>query len=236
MSMIYMIRHGQASFGNDNYDKLSENGIVQSTILGEHLVNTGILFDAVYSGPLSRQEATASLVFNIFKKKGLAFPDLSVMQEFKEYDPTAVLMSQIPLVLEEDPSLKQYADLIYKDNKAFQRLFEKSLLKWVSGMNDSPGVETWESLTTRVKHGIEHIMKTHGRSKNIAVFTSGGPISAVMQMCLGLTNEHAIRLNWQVINTSISRFMYNQERLTLAGFNNISHLELAHGNKLITYR
>lgn len=234
--MIYMIRHGQASFGNDNYDKLSKKGILQSTILGKHLVNTGIIFDAVYSGPLIRQQATASLVLNSFRKENLSFPDVTVMQEFEEYDPTAVLMSQIPLVLKEDPSLQPYAELIYKNSKAFQKIFEKALLKWVSGTNDSPGVETWESLKLRVKKGIEHIMKTQGSGKNIAVFTSGGPISATMHLCLGLTNENAIKLNWQVINASISRFMYNPERITLAGFNNISHIELTTDKTLITYR
>ena len=236
MSMIYLVRHGQASFGHDNYDRISDTGIVQSRMLGEYLAGTGMRFDSAYTGPLSRQKATADEVAGCFKKKGLPFPDVSVMKEFNEYDPVAVLTSQIPHVLEDEPSLKIDIENIFADKEAFKQVFEKALLKWVSGRHDAPGVETWGSLVSRVKNGMETIMKAGGRGKTIVVFTSGGPIAAALQTFLGLSNENAIRLNWQIINASMTRFMYNEERITLAGFNAICHLELNGGNTLITYR
>ncbi|WP_164030788.1 histidine phosphatase family protein, partial [Serratia marcescens] len=50
MGSIYLIRHGQASFGADDYDVLSPTGIRQAEILGDHLRNLGVRFDRVLSG------------------------------------------------------------------------------------------------------------------------------------------------------------------------------------------
>ncbi|HDJ7843719.1 TPA: histidine phosphatase family protein, partial [Acinetobacter baumannii] len=36
MTTIYLVRHGQASFGKSNYDELSENGEAQATLLGQY--------------------------------------------------------------------------------------------------------------------------------------------------------------------------------------------------------
>jgi broad specificity phosphatase PhoE len=47
-----MVRHGQASFGKANYDKLSEKGHEQCRILAEYMIRTGLSFDAVYTGSL----------------------------------------------------------------------------------------------------------------------------------------------------------------------------------------
>jgi len=61
MTTIYLIRHGQASVGTDNYDVLSKTGEAQANVLGQHLANTHIEFDAVYSGALKRQIDTATI-------------------------------------------------------------------------------------------------------------------------------------------------------------------------------
>ena len=42
---LYLIRHGQASFGADDYDVLSPVGVRQSQALGEHLAQLGVRLD-----------------------------------------------------------------------------------------------------------------------------------------------------------------------------------------------
>jgi broad specificity phosphatase PhoE len=79
-------------------------------------------------------------------------------------------------------------------------------------------------------------MDRHGNGRIIAVFTSGGAIAASIAHVLGLPGDYAMRLNWQIVNTSISRYMYNKERITLAGFNSIAHLNLTGDPAIITYR
>ncbi len=75
-----MIRHGQASFGDDNYDKLSEKGLRQAGILADHLINTGLRADALYSWTLQRQQATAQEVIRCFKECGIDVPEPSLCE------------------------------------------------------------------------------------------------------------------------------------------------------------
>jgi broad specificity phosphatase PhoE len=87
-----------------------------------------------------------------------------------------------------------------------------------------------------VQQGIQELMKRHGSNKSLAVFTSGGPISAAVQMALDLTDEKAMAVSWQIMNASITCFKYNSEGIALAGFNDVSHLKLEGDNGLLTYR
>ena len=53
-----MIRHGQASFGEKNYDNLSKKGVKQSIVLGKKLLKNSISFDQTIIGPLNRHKQT----------------------------------------------------------------------------------------------------------------------------------------------------------------------------------
>ena len=236
MGMIYMVRHGQASFGEANYDKLSDLGVRQARILGEYLADTGLRPDELYSWKLKRQSRTADEVINCYRERGLMIPDYTFSYALNEYDSAGVLMSQVPDILKEDPSFKEDLDRIYTDKRSFQKVFEMSVIRWLSGRHDKPGVESWTDFSSRVCGGIEDIISNEGRGKNIVLFTSGGPIAALLHKTLELTGENAIRLSWQIVNASVTRFMYNSKRITLAGFNMISHLELQGDKSLITYR
>ncbi len=236
MGLLYMIRHGQASFGQDNYDKLSERGVRQSAILGEYLTETDLRFDAVYAWKLARQTGTAREVIGAYRKRNLPIPEYLLSEALNEYDSRAVLKAYIPDLAAEDPSLEADLKALYKDRKAFQRVFEAVLLRWVRREQAKPAIQHWDSFSSGVYEGVKNIIAEEGRGKTIALFTSGGPISAMLQKTLSLSNEETIRLSWQIVNTSVTRFMYDDSRITLAGFNVISHLELKRDPALITYR
>jgi broad specificity phosphatase PhoE len=236
MSMIYMIRHGQASFGKKNYDRLSQLGKTQARILAEHLLGTAFHPHAVYSGTMERQTATARELLSVYHAAGRELPDLEALSGFDEYDTTAIVTGLFPDMAEEAPSLKDDLEKMYVSKASFKRVFEGAMLRWVTGRFYTPGIESWEDLKARVAGSIRLIMERHGRGKIIAVFTSGGTIAALLSHVLGISGQDALYLNWQLLNTSISRFMYNKERITLAGFNGIAHLELVKDPSLITYR
>ena len=59
MSQLFLVRHGQASFGAVNYDQLSTQGYQQARWLGEHFADMGIRFSQVVAGDLARQQQTA---------------------------------------------------------------------------------------------------------------------------------------------------------------------------------
>jgi broad specificity phosphatase PhoE len=236
MSMIYMIRHGQASFGKEDYDQLSPLGKRQAQILAHHLLDMGFHFDAAYSGTMARQTGTAQEVLSSYRAANKKVPDLETLRGFDEYDSAAVINALFPDMVKDDPSLNDELAKMYVSKDSFKRVFEAAMLRWVTGEFDTPAIESWEGLKTRVVGSLRLIMKRHGKGKTTVVFTSGGAIAASLAHVLGISGERAIRLNWQLINSSMTRFMYNEERITLAGFNNISHLELAGDPSLITYR
>ena len=55
MGTLYLVRHGQASFGADNYDQLSDLGTRQCQQLGRYFASKGRRFDTVITGTLQRQ-------------------------------------------------------------------------------------------------------------------------------------------------------------------------------------
>jgi broad specificity phosphatase PhoE len=236
MSEIYLIRHGQASFGEEVYDKLSPTGIRQARVLARHLAHLNPSFDMVYCGTMERQRTTAQEVLGSFAENGNSLPQPRILNAFDEYDSHAVWNIQIPQMLKEDPSLSKDLDRVYTDRKAFQRLFEAVMTRWISGAHDPPEGPRWHEFTRGVRAGLREIMEKHGPKKKLAVFTSGGPISAAVQTALELSDEKTMGVSWQIMNASITRFKYSANGVSLAGFNDVTHLELEKDKDLLTYR
>jgi broad specificity phosphatase PhoE len=115
-------------------------------------------------------------------------------------------------------------------------VFERAVLRWISGRKPLEDVETWEAFKARVHKGVKRIMEENGRKKRILVFSSGGAISTVMQLALSLTEEETMRLSWQIRNTSVSVFKYSGKAFSLSSFNSVAHLELLRDPALLTYR
>lgn len=236
MSTIYLIRHGQASFGAKNYDRLSDMGVRQARILGEHLAGLGIFFDAVYFGEMDRQQKTAAQVLSAQAEKGLPVPDPILDKAFNEYDSEAVWDAQIRQLKKQEPDILAAIEKDPKDNRAFQKVFSRVVNRWVSGKHDSPGDVTWADFKHRVTQGLAGVMEHQGPSKRIGLFSSGGPICVALGMALELGDLKTIELSWQIINASVSVLQYGKGRTTLARFNDVSHLELTHDKTCLTYR
>jgi len=236
MSEIYFVRHGQASFGEKDYDRLSPTGIRQAKLLAQHMVRTGQFFDAVYCGTLLRQRNTAKELIDSFSERGIDIPELFISGDFDEFDSLAVWTAQIPMMIAEKPTLSAELESVYSDKKTFQQIFEKVMYRWVSGNFDKPGAPAWSDFKKRVERGICNILETHGSGRKIIIFTSGGPISAAVQHSLGLTDNKAIEISWQIMNASVTRFKYNSRGIMLSVFNDITHMEMEKDKELITYR
>ena len=235
MSVIYFIRHSQASFAADNYDQLSETGHRQSGILAEYLAEYGPTFDAVYSGSMQRHRETMEPMLTVLDKSGNQLSP-TILPELNEYQSNPIVKSHLPLVLEENPDLKKYTDTMLTDRKSFQLIFQAIMTAWVDGRFHVDGLETWGQFQNRVQTAVHRIMAEAGRGKTVLVFTSGGPIGVIMQLALGTSDQTAIRINWNVRNASVSTFFYNDDNIMLSSFNAVPHLEHRKDNTLITYR
>jgi len=235
MSVIYLIRHAQASFGSEEYDRLSDLGIEQSHILGDYLSELGVEFHAAYSGSMERQLGTARAAMSRVSDEEPEWEPLPAL-EFNEYDAESIIKSQLPHMIKDDPSISEDIQRLFTDRKYFQRVFDLAMQRWIAGECDGLGIETWPEFTQRVRAGLTRLMEEHGPKKRISIFTSGGAICAAMQMALGMSDEDTMRLILLIRNASVSTFWYGAGRLGLSCFNSTAHLELRKDPKLITYR
>ena len=237
MSNLFLIRHGQASFLEENYDKLSARGEAQSRMLGEYWVKHGITFDQVFSGPRVRQRDTARLAGEAFLKAGLPWPEATVVEGFDEFSAEALIEKALPHLLETDHHVKTlHAEFEKADNqaerfKAFQRVFEVIVGRWAGGDLPLPGIEPWSHFCDRVQAALAHVTST--TSGNIAVFTSGGPNGVAMQRALSLGVDATLRTAWMTVNSAYSQYIFSGARFTLASYNAYPHIT---DREFFTYR
>jgi broad specificity phosphatase PhoE len=232
MSVLYLIRHGQASFGTDNYDQLSAVGREQSAILGSYFAALGEPIHRIYTGNLERQRATAQLVADALAPDS---PPLSIEPAFDEYESESILhtfaASLSPAQLEEAgwPGLRT-------DRRRFQFFLERAARAWVDAQIAADAMLPWRSFHGRIVAAVERIMREEGRGKTLLVSTSGGVIGTIVAHVLGLANHLGIELNWAVHNASITRLIYNADKISLSMFNGLPHLDQEGRRHLITYR
>lgn len=236
MSTLYMIRHGQASFGTANYDKLSDLGITQAKILAHHLIAAQTSFDVIYTGTLVRQKETAQELIALLEFQNRPLPEIRESSAFDEYSYQDVLEKMMPILVTENPRLGDDINQMPTSKAAFQKIFEMVMLRYVNDTDNISGLMKWNDYVAQVNQGLDAIMASFGKGRHVAVFTSGGPISIAVQKGLGLSNQTAIQVSWQIVNASMSRFKFTYDRFSLSQFNEFTHLELDGGSERITYR
>ncbi|RMT84125.1 histidine phosphatase family protein [Pseudomonas viridiflava] len=236
MGSIYLIRHGQASFGADDYDVLSPVGIRQAHIVGAHLADLGIRFDRCISGDLHRQKDTAHHAMAQFAEAGLDVPQLHIDSAFDEFDAEGVMRALIPAMLAEEPTALDILRDAANNRAEFQRLFSLIIGRWIAGRHDTLGLQSWLGFVARVKAGLDRIIESAAANERIAVFTSGGTITALLHLITGMPAQQAFELNWHIVNTSLHKLGFRGNEVTLASFNSYTHLQLLKAPELITYR
>jgi len=239
MSRLFLVRHAQASFFERNYDRLSPAGELQSRLLGQYWARHKMHFDRVFSGPRTRQRATAKIVAEACRNAQLSFPEPAVLEEFDEYAGDAVLERSFPQLVTADARIRdaheafEHAADASERLKNFQRMFEAVIAKWVEGEISLPDVESWPEFCVRVNRGLSQIVSSGGRGEQVVVFSSGGPIGVAMQRALRLSPRETLRVAWMSRNCSYSEFLFSGERFTLDAFNAHPHLDVP---SLLTYR
>jgi len=239
VSRLFLIRHAQASFLEEDYDKLSNLGEEQAHLLGEYWAQQNLQFDRVCTGPRRRQIHTAQIVAEEFRRTSKPFPEALTTAEFDEYDGENVLRRALPGLLEKSQRARELYRPLEEGSssndrsKNFQRLFEWVITKWVGGELAVPGVETWPEFCARVNRGISHFVSQCGHGATAAIFCSGGPIAVAVQRALHLSPQDTLRVMWMSRNASYTDFLFSGDRFTLSEFNAFPHLE---DPSLLTYR
>ena len=236
MGSIYLIRHGQASFGADDYDVLSPTGIRQAEILGAHLAQLNVRFDRCLSGDLRRQQHTAQAAMAQLDAAGQNTPTLEIDPAFNEFDADAVIRALLPAMLPDEPEALHVLRNAAQNRAEFQRLFALIMGRWHSGNYDTPGLQSWLGFAEQVRSGLYRVLDNAGNKDSIAIFTSGGTITALLHLITQIPVHQAFELNWQIVNTSLNQLKFRGREVALASFNSHTHLQLLKNPELITYR
>jgi broad specificity phosphatase PhoE len=237
MGSIYLIRHGQASFGAENYDVLSPLGFEQASALGDHFRQLDIRFDRCVSGELNRQQDTARTTLDrLYGDLDTARPALEIDAAFNEFLADQVIRAHMDDLLAVEPHALDVFRNASNHRAEFQRLFSHVIARWVSGEHEKEGLDSWQRFVDGVQAGLTRLLDGAGKKDRIAVFTSGGTITALLQLIIGVSPIKAFELNWQIVNTSLSHVKFRDQDLALASFNSHAHLELLKNPALVTYR
>lgn len=229
MTTVVLVRHGQASFGTSNYDRLSPLGERQAAVLGEHWQHSGVSADRALSGSLQRQRHTAEHALGLL---GAAAPPIATDPAFNEFNHTQLVQAYLPLVIADDPALAESGPAMLRDAALFRPLFGRIVSAWAEGRAAAMAVdESWEAFCARCVDGVKRAAEG---AERVVIFTSGGVITALLRDALGIDNATALRLNWRICNASVHEFQLHDKGLNLAGFNDVSHLRLRRDETLIT--
>lgn len=233
MIEIYLIRHGQASFGQPAYDCLSPVGERQAALLGRHFANNGTRFDCIYSGALKRHLQTATIALG--QMNGYNARDIRIDDGFNEFDDSDQLMNRLTAVIKEDPNISDQLARIHTNHGAIRRIFDIAARVDAIPRDEEVHLQRVKAFRDRIGSAIDNLVQTVGENKKVAVFTSGGPTAVALRKTLDTSREQTIRLGWEVRNTSVTVLRYDQEQLWLVLFNCVAHLESQNDPSLITY-
>ena len=219
MGAIYLVRHGQASFGAAEYDMLSPNGFIQSTVVGAELARREAVFSQARAGSMARQRDTATSVL-----KGLS-GDLVAKEDprWNEYDHVDIATHHAGGVEQGD------------DSRAYQVALDGALTAWIAAGEDGPCAETWPEFLARVRGALEDLAGELGKGENAVVFTSGGVIATLCGVLLGIPDAGLVKLNRVTVNGGITKLVSGRGGLTLLSFNEHGHFEGEHSS-LLSYR
>jgi broad specificity phosphatase PhoE len=229
MGQLLVVRHGQASLLTEDYDRLSDVGQLQATRLGEHWAASNVRADVVFSGPAKRQRDTASLVAEVMRAAGEPWPEVEVVPEIDEHDAFDMVTKAMPR-LRSDPGVAPLQEAVAsastreERSKAFQRLFELLMARWLTGELVLDDVESWPAFRDRVERGVRRMIEGAVGGRRVVAFTSVGPIAVMLRLALQTTDHRSFETAWRLRNASITSFAFSRGRFTLDAFNTLPHL------------
>ena len=223
MGVLLLVRHGQASFGADDYDVLSETGWQQGRLLGAWLAARDVVPTAIVHGGMRRQRETVQAMVTATGWSARVETDPG----WAEFDHLAVVAAH------------PEAPAAGVDRREFQRAFERATERWTAGADDADYPEPWSGFRARVSGSLAAACAASGPGGTVVVVSSGGPIAAA---CAELVDPDGgdgpgfarawARFNTVVVNSGVTRVVVGSTGPRLLTFNEHPHLEGA----TLTYR
>lgn len=213
MTVVYLLRHGQASFGAADYDALSPVGHQQAVVLGGELARREVDVHAVWSGTLRRQLATA---YACLEAAGIDVP-VTEDARWNEYDHVGLVPAG------------------QHDSREFQRELDVAIEAWITGEHAVGVTGTWLEFSGGVATALGDAFAALPKGKAGLVFTSAGVISAICAALLELPPAGYLALNRTMANAAITKLVNGRSGVSLVSVNEHGHFEGPHRG-LLTYR
>ena len=215
LAELLVIRHGQASFGQDNYDVLSDLGHKQAEALGALLRELDWVPDRLVTGTLTRQRDTLS---------SMGFAQAPEEHSgLNEYDFQDLLTARFD---------GNVPDMVNSDRKTHFRALRETVFEWQDAAFEGAS-ETYAEFTARVEAARAFACDT--QAKRVLVVSSGGVIGQMTAAALGAPKRQMMTLNLQIKNTSMTRFMFSGASFSLNEFNATPHFMHPAGADLLSY-
>ena len=214
MGTLYLVRHGQASFGAENYDQLSDLGARQCLRLGEYFRSRGRRFDAVLTGTLKRQIQSYDAIAEGLQA-GAGAPEPLRWPGLNEYDSHAIISAIHPGELAKPDTREAY--------RHHFRLLRDGLSRWMAGEIAPAGLPSYAEFVAGVNGALDHVRQQY--EGDVLIVSSGGPISTAVGQVLGTSPQTTIELNLRIRNSSITEFAFTPKRHMLVGYNALPHLD-----------
>lgn len=213
MGTLHLVRHGQASFGADDYDRLSPLGHRQARRLGEWFGARGTPLRHALVGTMRRHRETLAGIVD-----GLGTPlEATEWPGLNEYDSAAVIAAVHPAPL---PVPRTAEDV-----RQHFRLLRQGLSAWMRGEVQPAGMPSHADFLAGIVAALDHV-----RSRldgEVLLVSSGGPISTAVGHVLGAGPDATIELNMRIRNCALTEFSFNPKRHVLVSFNALPHFEHA---------
>jgi broad specificity phosphatase PhoE len=225
MPTVLLIRHAQASYGEADYDMLSERGQDQVEALRRSLARCGVMPARVASGQLRRQRDTvapwADGAGPVVDPRWNEYNDDDVLAHHSESTARVHRASG-----DAGPALT---------SREFQVVADQALADWVAAGARSPCAEPWPEFQARVRAALGTVADSLAAGETALVASSSGVISALAASLIGAPEAAFVAMNRISINTAVTKIIVGSRGRTLVSYNDHAHLEEA-GNGLLTYR
>jgi broad specificity phosphatase PhoE len=223
MAILYLVRHGQASFASANYDRLSELGRQQSVWLGDYFAERGIVFARAVCGTLERQRETARAVLDTMGSTLTA----AEHPGWNEYSGEALYKAYLG---------DEWANARAKgDVRSVYRTIKAALAAWSEDKLPGPLPESWRDFGGRIAAAMKSACSGLPDDAYVLASTSGGAIGRGVADLLQAPAQTAIELNLQFRNSGFCEIFFSPRSMRLISFNCVPHLDRSDRREAITY-
>ena len=234
MAELFLVRHAQAAFGTDDYDRLTELGHRQARWLGSYFRERELQFDRVVCGTLRRHRETVEGI----AAEGVAIASATLDDRLDEYDPERLVRAHLA-ALHGERGEPQAPPPLEPDGprKDHFRLLRDALTAWTLGKVDPSVHRSFRDFQERAYQAFERacLPPDAGSVERVMLVSSGGPISSIVAHHLGMPASSFVALNLQVRNSGFCEIRFNDRGAHLVSFNNVPHLDTVERRRHITF-